>query len=262
MAITATIRHPLRSSAPPVEARTDAGLLAAAVLPPWPYPSALSSRTALLGGYDLYEQAMANVIPESGFRSRIALRDAVLVLVEYGVIYRGKFFALARQRGARRQSWRASSASLRRTDPTHPSECRRLHQPAMAGRPLQLHGRQFQHPPNSDSLYNLASSGGWTLGEAENGGDYFNAFPVIPLNAAQENLLIRLAKNITIGRCDNSTFFQDCNHGSALYGLLQLGAAQGRIHPVSTAAIAELRAGPTWVWSCGAIGELFSGAPG
>ncbi|MGE0653494.1 MAG: hypothetical protein AB7P12_17390, partial [Alphaproteobacteria bacterium] len=27
--------------------------------------------------------------------------------------------------------------------------------------------------------------------------------------------------------CDNSTFFQDCNHGSALLGLLELGASQG-----------------------------------
>ena len=27
--------------------------------------------------------------------------------------------------------------------------------------------------------------------------------------------------------CDNSTFFQDCNHGSALLGLLALGASQG-----------------------------------
>lgn len=27
--------------------------------------------------------------------------------------------------------------------------------------------------------------------------------------------------------CDNSTFFQDCNHGSALLGLLELAASQG-----------------------------------
>ena len=40
-------------------------------------------------------------------------------------------------------------------------------------------------------------------------------------------MVISIAKNAYRSCCDNSTFFQDCNHGWALLGLLQLGAGQG-----------------------------------
>jgi hypothetical protein len=82
-------------------------------------------------------------------------------------------------------------------------------------------------PINGDSLDNFASTGGWTLGAADKGGDYFNAFPIVPLTPQQEYLVIDLAKSTYRPCCDNSTFFQDCNHGSALLGVLQLGASQG-----------------------------------
>ena len=39
--------------------------------------------------------------------------------------------------------------------------------------------------------------------------------------------MMTIANNAYRSCCDNSTFFQDCNHGSALLGFLQLGAAQG-----------------------------------
>jgi len=38
---------------------------------------------------------------------------------------------------------------------------------------------------------------------------------------------VRIAKSTYRPCCDNPTFFQDCNHGSALLGLLALGASQG-----------------------------------
>jgi len=47
------------------------------------------------------------------------------------------------------------------------------------------------------------------------------------LSRGIQSLAIRVAKSTFRPCCDNSTFFQDCNHGSALYGLLQLGASQG-----------------------------------
>ena len=37
----------------------------------------------------------------------------------------------------------------------------------------------------------------------------------------------KIAQNAYRPCCNNSTFYQDCNHGSALLGLLELGAAQG-----------------------------------
>ncbi|MBI4292019.1 MAG: hypothetical protein HY661_11115 [Betaproteobacteria bacterium] len=39
--------------------------------------------------------------------------------------------------------------------------------------------------------------------------------------------MTRIAQHSFRPCCNNSTFFQDCNHGSALLGLLALGASQG-----------------------------------
>lgn len=78
-----------------------------------------------------------------------------------------------------------------------------------------------------DKLYNLASTGGWTLGKAKNGGEYFNKYNLVNLNSEQEELVKELASNFYRPCCNNSTFYQDCNHGSALLGLLELGASQG-----------------------------------
>ncbi|MBI2009610.1 MAG: hypothetical protein HYS86_00385 [Candidatus Chisholmbacteria bacterium] len=39
--------------------------------------------------------------------------------------------------------------------------------------------------------------------------------------------MTKIAQNTYRPCCNNSTFYQDCNHGSALLGLLELGASQG-----------------------------------
>ena len=179
-------------------------------------------------GYPVYEKAVAAVVPKAGFRSRIALRDSIRQLAEYNVIDRGKFFALARQRGVP-----PAELSMALGEPV---ETPLLVTEASAGYlvnllwPLGLSNYMAVNassPVNGDSLANFASTAGWTLGTAENGADYFNAFPIVPLTAEQEHLVLTVAKSTYRPCCDNSTFFQDCNHGSALLGLLQLGASQG-----------------------------------
>jgi hypothetical protein len=82
-------------------------------------------------------------------------------------------------------------------------------------------------PINGKSLFNFASTGGWNLGKEENGGAYFNKFKIVELTPEQEALVTKIAQNTYRPCCNNSTFYQDCNHGSALLGLLELGAAQG-----------------------------------
>lgn len=201
----------------------------AAVLPPWASPfGMIEPAPAGPGSYALYDEAVARVVPESGFQSRIALRDTVLQLVEYGVIDRGKFFALARQRGAPppELSTVLSEASDQPIRLTRDNAVDLVNLLWPIGLSNYMAGN-FSSPLNGDSLYTFASTGGWTLGAAENGGNYFNTFPIVSLNAAQEGRVIRLAESIYRPCCDNSTFFQDCNHGSALLGLLQLGVSQG-----------------------------------
>jgi len=73
----------------------------------------------------------------------------------------------------------------------------------------------------------FASTGGWTLGHEQSGHVYFNRVEAIDMSGQQETAVLRVATTTFRPCCDNSTFFQDCNHGSALLGLLELSASQG-----------------------------------
>ncbi len=85
-----------------------------------------------------------------------------------------------------------------------------------------------QHSPiRTVRLPSFASTGGWTLGRASNGYVYFDQIDAVRLTPVQEAKALEVAMNTYRPCCDNSTFFQDCNHGSALLGLIELGASQG-----------------------------------
>jgi hypothetical protein len=175
-----------------------------------------------------YDEIASKVVPQSGYQSRIALRDSIVRLVRHGAIDLGKFFALQR------------SGQGMPDDLSHVLD-------APSDRPIRLTRENagvyvnllwavgltnhmvgnFSSPLLGQSLPTFASTAGWTLGDRDEGGDYFNKFPIADLTGAQESLAVRVAKATFRPCCDNSTFFQDCNHGSALYGLLQLGASQG-----------------------------------
>jgi hypothetical protein len=77
----------------------------------------------------------------------------------------------------------------------------------------------------------FASTGGWTLGREQNGYVYFNQVDAITMTDQQEAMVLDVARTTFRPCCDNSTFFQDCNHGSALLGLLELAASQGETVP-------------------------------
>lgn len=81
---------------------------------------------------------------------------------------------------------------------------------------------------NTVSIPSFASTGGWTLGREPNGYVYFNKIDAVPMTDSQEALVLEVAKNSFRPCCDNNTFFQDCNHGSALLGLIELAVTQER----------------------------------
>lgn len=180
------------------------------------------------GANKLFDQVTAKVLPEKGFQSRIRLGASVVNLVENGVIDRQKSAALYKDRGGLPPELKALLAA-------------RSEKPILLTRenanyyvnllwPLGLSNTMSTNaksPLNGTSLSNYASTGGWNLGKEENGGAYFNKFRIVELTPEQEALVTRIAQNTYRPCCNNSTFFQDCNHGSALLGLLQLGAAQG-----------------------------------
>ncbi len=177
---------------------------------------------------DFMEKMAAEVLPAEGFRTRVVLGDALPKLVAAGVIDLEKFKALYEQRGG------LSEKQLKiLTEPSY--------EPLAVGAesagflvnilwPVGLANKtEFNEssPLNGDDLFRFASTGGWRLGKEDNGGDYFNAVRAVELTPAQEAKVLEMAKNIYRPCCGNSAFFQDCNHGSAMLGLLELGVSQG-----------------------------------
>ncbi len=179
-------------------------------------------------GSPIFDETVAKVIPDKGFQSKIRLGDSIMKLAENGVINAPKFEDIYKDRGGFPDGLRnVLTASI--------------NQPILLTKenanfyvnllwPIGLANHMEtnkQSPVNGKSLFNFASTGGWNLGKEKNGGAYFNKLNIVSLTPAQEALVIKIAQNSYRPCCNNSTFFQDCNHGSALLGLLQLGASQG-----------------------------------
>ena len=87
----------------------------------------------------------------------------------------------------------------------------------------------LEQGPMADPAYGdaggFASTGGWTLSRG-NPMDHYSMHPFILLSAEQQEMVLRVSKNIYRPCCDNPTYFPDCNHGMAMLGLLELMASQ------------------------------------
>lgn len=168
------------------------------------------------------------VIPEAGFQSKIRLGDAMPKLIRAGVIDPEKLEALYQDRGGvpegPKNGWdKRDSAPILLTRENAGLYLNLLW-------PIGLSNRMEANtasPVNGPDVFNFASTAGWTLGKTENGGEYFNKVEIVRLTPDEEALVKKIAENSYRPCCNNSTFFQDCNHGSALLGLLELGASQG-----------------------------------
>lgn len=193
-----------------------------------PNDSTLYSADISGTGNALIDEVVAQVLPEKGFQSKIALGDSVLKLAQNGVIDRDKFLAIYQNRGGLPDELKNVLDSPSSKPILLTRENANYYVNLMW--PLGLANYMSSNkesPINGKSLFNFASTGGWNLGKEENGGAYFNKFKIVELTPEQEALVTKIAQNTYRPCCNNSTFFQDCNHGSALLGLLQLGAAQG-----------------------------------
>jgi hypothetical protein len=187
-----------------------------------------SPQTDGVDSYPLFDEAVSQVLPASGFQTRIALNDSIVKLVEHGVIDPGKFFALYGTSGPHPEEFASvlSKPSPQRIPLTNYNASYYVNLLWPVGLATHMRGNA-DSPINGDSLYGFASTGGWTLGREENGGAYFDKFPILDLTDEQAARVVAIAEATYRPCCNNSTFYQDCNHGSALLGLLQLGAAQG-----------------------------------
>ena len=200
---------------------------AALSLSAWAPIRSASAAAAVASQYPAFDEAVAKVSPAAGFQSRIALKDSVLRLVRHGVIDPGKFFSLGLG-----GDLRGALANVLREPSDQPILLTAANATAYVNLlwPIGLStymNSNASSPLAGQSRFNLASTAGWPLGREDNGGVYFSRYPIVDLDQANEALVVNVAKSTFRPCCDNSTFFQDCNHGSALLGLLQLGASQG-----------------------------------
>ncbi len=176
----------------------------------------------------IYDEVTAKVLPKSGFQSKIHLGNSIVKLVENGVIDKKKFEDIYSGRGGLSKDL-ANVLEAPTDKPILLTNDNSIIYVNLLW-PIGLSNYTSinrQSPVNGKSLFNFASTGGWNIGKAQNGGTYFNKFNIVSLTPDQEALVTKIAKNTYRPCCDNSTFFQDCNHGSALLGLIELGVSQG-----------------------------------
>ncbi len=175
-------------------------------------------------GTKLVADAEAAVTPAVGYQSKITLGTSIVKLEDVGVIDPTKFENLYATTSPELMDKLATSTKPILLTSANANEYLNLLWPLGLANYMKLNEKS---PINGVNVNNFAATGGWTLGQADSGGQYFNKYVIVPLTPAQEQRVVHLAENMYRPCCGNSTFYQDCNHGSALLGLLELGVSQG-----------------------------------
>ncbi len=206
------------------------------------------------GGYRLwrgggpgapFRDVMDAVLPAGGIDTGIAFGDSLQRIIAAGALVPGKLRAVYVRRGGM-QPWMAALLA-------GPSEMPIRFDAAAANDLLTLLwpvGLATRAPFNADGptagphLPRLASTAGWTLGEAPNGAVYFDSVETLALSAEQAARVAEIASRTYRPCCDNPALFQDCNHGAAMLGLLELGASRG----LDTAALERVALAANSYW--------------
>ncbi len=174
---------------------------------------------------NLIQEIQRQVLPNDGFQTKLVLGDAVKKMIDCGVIdleklknlYQGKIPEYIQK-------------AIEGTKEPIVINLETSGHLLNLFWPLGLSNKtEFNKniPFSEKDLPYLASTGGWYLGKKENGAEYFNKCEIIKLTKEQEEIVYEVAQNTYRPCCNNSTFAQDCNHGSALLGALELAASQG-----------------------------------
>jgi len=195
------------------------------VLANFKIPSLTEKPQKSLNNENLVSQIVNQVLPSQGFQTRLVFGDIVKKMIDCGVIdlekmkklYNGKIPEYI-QRAIE------GNPELIIINQETANYLLNLFWPLGLSNKTEFNKNI---PFSEKDLHYLASTGGWWLGKEENGVVYFNKCEIIKLTKEQEDLVYRVAQNTSRPCCDNSTFAQDCNHGSALLGALELAASQG-----------------------------------
>jgi hypothetical protein len=175
----------------------------------------------------LIQQITSQVLPKEGFKTNLVWKDTVKKMIDCGVIDFEKLNKFYNNQVPEYIQNLISGKSSNEPIVINQETAGYLLNLLW---PLGLSNKtEFNKniPFNEKELRYLASTAGWPLSRAENAADYFNKCEIIKLTPEQEEIVYRVAQNTFRPCCNNSTFAQDCNHGSALLGALELGVTQG-----------------------------------
>lgn len=193
-----------------------------------PWEAQSSSTETSNNSNPVYDEVAAKVIPREGFKTSLILGDTYTKLLADGIIDEQKFNKIYTSRGLTQEKIAAFLANNPNQtiiiDSNNASLWLNIFWAVGLANKTEFNK---ESPINGPDLDNFASTAGWTLGKENSGGKYFNQHELIKLTADQEKIVLKVAENSYRPCCDNSTFFQDCNHGSALLGALELAASQG-----------------------------------
>lgn len=173
----------------------------------------------------LIQQIIAQALPPKGFKTRVVFGDSVKKMIECGVIDLEKMKKLYNGNIPKyiQKTINGSNEPIVINQETANYLLNLFW-------PLGLSNKTSFNkniPFSEKELSYLASTGGWWLGKKDNGAEYFSKCEIVKLTPEQEEIVYRVAQNTFRPCCNNSTFAQDCNHGSALLGALELAASQG-----------------------------------
>lgn len=168
------------------------------------------------------------VLPKEGFQTQITLGDVIPKMVQAGIIDPAKIENLYKNDKSTLQQMKQLLSQPSNTPLTinssNTSWLLNLLWPLGLANKMKVNE---QSQVAGADVNNFASTGGWTLGKAESGGEYFNKYQILSLTKQQEQRVKMIADTIHRPCCNNSAFFQDCNHGSAMLGLVELGVKEG-----------------------------------
>ncbi len=172
-----------------------------------------------------YSALQTALFPESGFKTKIVLGDAIPKLVERGAIDIEKLKQIYSARGGLTDEELKLLNTANEPLIIKPSNANFLLN-LMWAMGISNKNPILDEMSNYSSVGNLASTGGWTLSKTDSM-NYFNKLEIIKLTAEQQKIAENVARNAYRPCCNNPTSFPDCNHGAALLALIELGASQG-----------------------------------
>lgn len=175
------------------------------------------------------EEITKSVFPDK-VNLEVSYKDAIVKMIQYGAIDKDKFFKLYEGRGGltdeEKKLFNNPSDEPIIINRQNANLILNLLWPLGIANKTNVLSEGPMGIQYKNEIGNFASTGGWTLGK-ESGGNLFNKYAILPLNAKQEALVTEIAKSIYRPCCGNSTYFPDCNHGAAMLGFIELAVNQG-----------------------------------